>query len=169
MEQTKYRIITFRGGYGIEQYIPESTRRVGWFKKRDVVVGGHWVNIGKSIQHHGHNDLGYEEYIPYDTVEQAENWLNYHLGINQGVVKEIEVPTNTNPTLNIHTQLLKLSSEELYKVISNTDPKRLSEYMLVECYTVGLALCYLFSFRDTAEGIEYWESVCNKYKDVSQT
>lgn len=64
----------------------------------------------------------------------------------------------------VHDQLAKLSEEHLEKVMQNTDPVRLKEYYYVSCYTVGLALCYLFNFKGSNEGEQYWNEVLHQYK-----
>lgn len=60
--------------------------------------------------------------------------------------------------------LNELSPSLFILVKKNTDPQRWEDYQYVPCYTVGMALCYLFKFEDTDEGKAFWNSVLVKTK-----
>jgi hypothetical protein len=68
----------------------------------------------------------------------------------------------------VKNQLDKLNPFERSLVEKYTEPTRMVEYLNEHCCTVGMALCYLFNWKEASTnrklGELFWLSVANKYK-----
>lgn len=86
-------------------------------------------------------------------------------------------------------QLAQLTQDERNAVVANSETSRLVEYANKPCYTVGMALCYLFDWGTSHEavlgpeheslqtdlerfnakkaiGVAFWTAVANKYSEI---
>lgn len=57
-----------------------------------------------------------------------------------------------------------LMYNEVLEETEKQEKGRWELYRGLECYTVGLAMCYLFNFKASEKGEGYWNGVCAVYR-----